>query len=153
MSPPLCSFCISLPCFQLSSALCVPWTPVRLPGCLCERWGQAGTEALCAVRLYLRLSGPGAWSLEPGAVCRYILDMSQNTAAGPMDQPTGPNEWLTVSQCRACLFASLIPFFSTNVKSARPSTITANNAADRLSAGQRKESAEALTVKVHWKIQ
>lgn len=110
MSPPLCSFCISLPCFQLSSALCVPWTPVRLPGCLCERWGQAGTEALCAVRLYLHLSGPGAWSLEPGAVCRCILDMSQNTAAGPMDQPTGPNEWLTVSQCRACLHHS--SFFS-----------------------------------------
>lgn len=38
----------------------------------------AGTQAQCAVRLYLHLSGPAAWNLEP----RWcVLDVSQRKVA------------------------------------------------------------------------
>lgn len=57
------------------------------------------------------------WSLEPGAVCRCILDISQKTVAGPGDRLSAPDECPTVLQSHACPFAYLTPFSNIALKS------------------------------------
>ena len=95
------------------------------------------------------------WSREPGAWSCVLVH------PGPLPEDCsrtyGPTRRsMNGSQSHTAVCARLrhspLFFFSNNVESARPSTVTANNAADRLSAGRRKESAAVLKVKVPWKI-
>lgn len=154
MPPPLCSF------FNFPSLLPAKFNSVspgpqlgllavyvrgegRLAPRLCVRSG--------CIYICLALE-PGTWNLElcAGASWTRPRRLQQDLWTNPQDPMNGSQSHTAV---HAHLHHSPLFFFSTNVKSTRPSTITANNAADRLSAGQRKESAEALTVKVHWTVQ
>lgn len=87
LSPPPDSPPLRLPfpaCLQPGSMLSVPW-PTVWPLCLfvCEVRAGWHCASVCGQAVFTSV---WPWSLEPGAVRRCILDITQKTAAGPGDR-------------------------------------------------------------------